>query len=105
MIPSTRKEMEEFVWKYSDGQISVHWLEPGQAAYVTKADGKIFLEERELNWVSNDAEDKLVIFVNSLAADGFVDLTLRGQGLQKLGPTVQADGTFQPGYVMTYAAY
>lgn len=107
MIPSSRKEMEQFVAEATDSHMAIHWLEQGKCAYHPTADGKIYLEEREMMFAGPNAEKDLREFFKGAAICGERGVTLRGQGLQKLGPPIDpATGTFMPvPYSMLYAVY
>jgi len=95
MIPSTRKEMETFVAENSAGQISVLWLEPGELAYFPTADGKIFLEERDVIFEHANVEADLKTFFAGLVNEGATHLALRGQGVKRV-VAFSSGGMFKP---------
>lgn len=106
MIPTSRKEMEKFVAEVSGGNLEINWLEQGQVPHRATADGNIYLEERELELVGSDIEEKLREFFSGMVLCGDKGVTLRGQGLQKTTPYDFNSNTSKPGgFVMAYAVF
>lgn len=109
MLPSTRKEMETFIGRCTANGLQVGWLEQGKLACHPTADGNIFLEERDQMFEAGEGiETKLADFFADLAATGeHSHILIRGQGLHKLGPSLDhGTGTFKPTpYRLAYAMF